>query len=203
MSSELHRFGIDDDDEKPDRRWKKGVNRILRALITNPSLNFGTNNSEIIFPETLSARKQAAESGASSGAFCSTYELDGDTYIRGGNIRYGNIHTATVADYQITGTGDFNLYVKCTLVAKRSEPDHDYFLFGIESTPDGDELTMDDQATGYPAGVDPDLTDGEGEIICDIGRVRFDADDLPIFSPTGCGNFQLKHCGGELTYARV
>jgi hypothetical protein len=110
MSSELHRFGFYGDGDED--RWKAAVENLLRALITNPHLRIGDQNSQIEFPSQAapsSPKENAA--GSAPSAFFRVFVDEDKRKLQGGqvsggtgNIAVPDIDLATVGSEPADGT---------------------------------------------------------------------------------------------------
>lgn len=104
--SELHRFEIDQSDSPPDRWWKRNVNRLLIALITNPHLQVGERNSVINFPDVPVPRGKAGSTTIPRGAFYNRYtDGDGSTWLQGGQVKSGS-GNFSIADLKVVDFTD-------------------------------------------------------------------------------------------------
>ena len=132
MASELHRFGFGDSD---DARWKAAVEKMLLAILTNPHLNVGDANSEIVFPPQAPPGRRGGGTtitpGGLTGAFCHQYVIGegldgaGDTYLQCGTITGSNGGSSVINDYKtqdaadtppLSDSGD-KLYLSCNVTA--------------------------------------------------------------------------------------
>lgn len=195
MSTELHRFGIDVSDHHVGPHWKHGVEKLLTAIVTNPSLNIGDRNSEIIFPETPPARgKGGTVTASTGGAFWTRYtDADGHTWLQGGQVKSGS-GNFTIADKKVidasTGptepAGDIlvlevtvtGYVVDGVLLAGLRATAADYVAPSV-STVDNDTLPTASDYTGK-------------KVFIEIGRWT-DTDFLPV-AP---GNIRIAFCPGS------
>lgn len=80
FGSDLHRFGLDPD-SKPDQQQWSNLCRVIRALVNNPSLIIGSENSEVVMPTTGFLMTGGAPApDAVTGAWNLTVERDGSTF---------------------------------------------------------------------------------------------------------------------------
>jgi hypothetical protein len=203
MSSELHRFGFNDDGD--DSRWKKSVEGLLKAIVTNPFLNIGSGNSEVVFPSQMPAgRSGATGGGATSGAFFSLITIEsgdatnGDIYLQGGQVTAGT-GSEFVANYLLydasadTWAGSNGQHLSIRLNGTGSEAD-DVLL-----------PTFDMTSLSGPTVLTPPLPDNDlpeigslaGECVVSLG-IFTDAGFFPALP----GNIQASFCFGGFTVSR-
>jgi hypothetical protein len=143
--------------------------------------------------------------GNSPGEFWDLFELgepgSGDWRVRGGTVRVSGKKTIKVPDYVVnTGTdGEKVLYIEVPVKINRTT-DEQWPLPDLKDTnPESlDELDIED-ATDWPAGTKPEISDGLGIVILPVGRLIV-TDGVPRFIPTGFGMFYLTHCFLNLGY---
>lgn len=200
MSSELHRFGIDDEGP-PDKRWKRAVNALFRAIINNPHHLISNSNSRIVFPEEKPPGKggPAAVTSTPRGAFYRQYtDDDGHTWLQGGQVKSGS-GNFTIADKKVidAGTGPVEaagdiLVLEVTvngyvadgvLLAGLTATAADYITPSV-STVDSDTMPTVSNHTGLKVRIE-------------IGRWTDSA-----FLPAESGNIRIAFCPGAYQITR-
>lgn len=202
MSSELHRFGFEDDGD--DSRWKEAVERLLKAIVTNPYLNIGAGNSEVVFPSQMPAGRSVAAAGdVASGAFYKLITIEsgdatnGDIYLQGGQITAGS-GTETIANFLLfdasgpTWAGSAGDHLQLTMNGTGSEVD-DVLMPTFDLT----------SVTG-PAAVGT-LGDNTLPVVGSLSgvcRVSLGIFVTEGFNPANIGNIQASFCYGGFTVSR-
>lgn len=198
--SELHRFGINA--ETTDKQWREAVEKMLLALITNPHLNVGTSNSEIIFPPTPIPRAGTNGGGSVSaeGAFFTLYvDGSGDTYLQGGTVTAGD-ETKTIADIKVidSGTGPeqaagVHMYVDAE---GDGVVEDGVLLPGFNLVPANTSIAYN---STIPANTLPTAAAETGKK-CRVDLGVFTASG---FLPSNIGNVAIYYCPGAYTVRRT
>jgi hypothetical protein len=204
MASNLHRFGIDDDDQPPDPRWKRAVNKLLKALVTNPRLLVGAESSDIILPDQNPAKAQRSTTAGTNvtGAFCTLYvDDDGNTMLQGGTIIGTGAETtegtdtgsevvpdeeviASGASLPLADSGD-HLYLQCNVTALLANGVMMPGLYLVSA-----ELT---KTLGTPHAFS--TTALNGDIYIEVGRWT----DTEFLPSGACGLSSVGGCPGGYT----
>lgn len=191
FGTDLHRFGLDPDSPPDQAQWQN-LCRFIRALVNNPSLNIGTENSLIVIPESVvgqAIRPTAREDKP----FCFTYKDGSTTKLRGGVVTGGETNH-TVADITLTpATSPENHRHWLAITFEANEAD-DVLLPGVAS------ITTITNASGaaVPDNELPTMAEPTGLYHIVLGRYTGSS-----FIPLGCGNILLTHCPGSVGYYRA
>jgi hypothetical protein len=139
MGSELHRFGIDEGQAPDARQWKQ-LCKLLTALITNPHLNVGSNQSEIVFPVTPAGRGR----GGVSAAELKPLTLKNGTAVDKFQVIPGYVNSlmptlsSTALDAEtppeITVTADVWVWIKCVGTFGTGSFGEDEYTITIETS---------------------------------------------------------------------
>lgn len=195
FGSDLHRFGLNPE-EPPDQRQWANLCRVIRALANNPMLNIGTENSEVVIPQTPAhaPRAAAAAAAAASGPFCRVFKLDGDWMLTGGTVTGGDtnvtipdIDLGTIATPPADGT---HFWIK---VDGDAVVEDDVLLPGFNLS----TAVVSSGASVPTANVIPTASAEAGTLYISLGSWSGG-----VFIPAGCGNIQVNHCPGSLTFSR-
>jgi hypothetical protein len=202
MSSELHRFGFNDDGDHS--RWKKAVEALLKAIVTNPHLNIGSSQSEIVFPVTPGSRRGSAGTTTPAeinGAFFAFYTVPdgtnaGDIHLQGGTINGEPVDTTDLKLYDLSledwqsANVDDHLYVpvsgKFTVVDRVALPGFVITSVGtpVIGVPPGDT---------YPA-VTGETTASAGTCNVSLGVFVGEGANVTGFMPARAGNRVISLC---------
>lgn len=202
MSSELHRFQIDEHD--PVERQLAGLRKLAIALITNPSLNIGDTSSQIVHPDQNPARGGAATTVAevAGGAFFTTRTVvsedatNGDIYLQGGQVSGWATPIAEILLYDASAT------------SWQGTPGQllEIIVTGAGSATSGIlDPIYTPSAVSTPAATStlgtntlPTAASLTGKL-CHISLGTFIAGG---FQPAGSGNLQISFCWGGYTISR-
>lgn len=191
FNTDLHRFGLDPESPPDQAQWKN-LCRFIRAIVNNPMLNIGTENSEIAIPQERAAATAGASSAPEDKPFCFIFKDESLTKLRGGIVIGGatnyNVPNITL---NLASAADNKLWLRVTFEANQAD---DVLLPGIDSITN---ITTGSGAT-VPDNELPTMADPTGKLYIVLGHYTGTA-----FRPHGCGNFVLNHCPGAISYYRT
>lgn len=202
MASELHRFGFGDSD---DARWKAAVEKMLLAILTNPHLNVGDANSEIVFPpQAPPGRRGGGDTvtTAAGGAFYTMRTVEsedatnGDIYLQGGQVSGWGTPIDEILIYDASATawqGTAGQVLKMTVTGSGSETSG---ILDPSFTPSG--VSTPTAASSLGSNTFPSSGSLSGKV-CQISLGTFLADG---FQPAGIGNIQISFCWSGYTISR-
>lgn len=188
MSTILHRFGIDPDGD-PAAQFPRVV-QLLEALVTNPHLEIGEQQSITVFPPTSAAGTVAAAANAPAApaAFYRVYRDDDTWILQGGQVTAGT-GSKVIDDIEIGTVGsepaDGN---KVWIIAEGAGVVEDGRLFQGFNL-DEDE-TVADSGADLPANTLPTVAESTGRK-CHILLGEWTG---ARFYPSGPGGIQITFC---------
>lgn len=208
MGSELHRFGFTGDGD--DERWKAAVEKFLAAILTNPHLNIGSANSEIVFPpQSPVGRAGVAASSTTTGggAFFTKRTVEsedadnGDIYLQGGQVSGWGTPVDEIKIYDASTTswqGSVGDVLKMTVTGTGAETSG---ILDPSFTPTGVSVPASSATLGtntFP--VSGDLT---GKV-CQISLGTFFGTGATVegFQPALPGNIQIAFCWSGYAISR-
>jgi hypothetical protein len=119
--------------------------------------------------------------------------------MRGGIIHCGP-NNWFIADEAVDTSTDYDLLVWISVsCVVNTDDDGELLLPGIAS---GTEPVTWSSGASYPANTPPTVASPSATVILPIGRLVV-ADGVASFTPSGCGNFTVTHCAGEIGYSRT
>jgi hypothetical protein len=196
----LSEFGIDPNRIDP-RSWS-GVCRMLAALMNNPHLQIGMDESQLVLPVPIVPDgRHRGGGGEPTGAFHRIYvnEDDEKTYLQGGTISAGS-GTVTIPDIEIIDDlGDpaelpgIHLYIRA--VGNGIEVDG-LVLQGYNLT----AATV--VATVPPDGVPDDTLPLTGDITGKLCHISLGVFTETSFLPNLPGNIGISYCPGSYAINR-
>jgi hypothetical protein len=159
--------------------WAKGVNRTLAEL----------RDRKIVGMEVV----RRGGGGSATGPFCKVYQEDTSWKLLGGTVTGGaGVETVAAITIGTIGTepADGTFY---WLVANVTANEEDGVLLP------GCELTSVTTGSGttVPSNTIPTAASTNGVLHISLGEWMDGK-----FTPAGCGNIQVSHCPGTLSYAR-
>jgi len=190
FGSDLFRFGLDPASPPDQAQWEN-LCRLLRAIVKNPHLQIGTENSQIVFPVTPAVGARAGTTQADL-PFCYKF-MDGSTKKLRGGIVTGGETNEVIGDITLANTATDNtfLWIHVTFEANMAD---DVLLPGVENI----TAAATGSGTTVPDNVIPTIADPTGEIYILLGHYFNN-----LFTPDACGNFVIGHCPGAITASRA
>lgn len=187
FGSDLHKFGLDPASPPDQAQWAN-LCRLLRALLNNPSLNIGSENSEIVMPQYTAAVSRAVAATVTDCPFGYVFTVDEVTYLRGGIIT-GGPDNETIADIELD-LGSADMTYLWQVVAFTAISEDGVIMPGVESI---DSIT-EGSGTTVPDNDIPTIADPTGEFVIVLGYYVGG-----MFIPTACGHRTINHCPGIVT----
>jgi hypothetical protein len=191
FGSDLFRFGLDPASPPDQAQWEN-LCRLLRAIVKNPYLQIGTENSQIVFPPTPAAGARAATEASPDLPFCYKF-MDGSTKKLRGGIVIGGETNQVIGDITLANTATDNTFLWIRVNFKANMADH-VLLPGVEKI----TAAATGSGTTVPDNVIPTIAAPTGKIYILLGHYFND-----IFTPDACGNFVIGHCPGAITASRA
>jgi hypothetical protein len=167
------------------------LDQLHRQQIRGPNMAIQhTHSGTLIIP----AGKSRPAPPTVSGPFCKKYTSEGEILLLGGtvtggsgNITVPDLSLATVGEEPVDGTHHW-LEVSITAIVE-----DDVLLPGGDVT-----AATDGSGTTLPDNTIPTYSSAAGTLYISLGSWA-----LGKFTPAGCGNIQVSHCPGSLTYSRA
>lgn len=136
----------------------------------------------------------AGSSEETGGSFCRVFLDDGDWFLTGGQVSGGE-GNETIADINLG-----------SVASPPSDGTHRWLSIGYTANVEDDVLLPGGEVTSasvssgssIPSNTIPTVSSPSGTI-----RVSLGSWSGGVFVPSGCGNIQIHHCPGSLTYSRA
>lgn len=169
--------------------WKKAL--MEDRAVAGPGIQVSGTPQGRIF--TATAQGGGVEAAETTGPFCKTFRDGGSWRLLGGTVTGGDgnetiaeINLGSVASPPADGTFHW------LRVSLRAEEEDGVLLPGGELTG-----ARDGSGRSLPSNSMPTVSSTNGVIYISLGQWN-----NGIFEPAGCGNIQVRHCPGTISYTR-